>query len=237
MRAVLVTGGSGGIGAAVAQRFAQSGDRVALHYVSNEAGAEVTRRTGPNQSRIDRPGPFGAPRKTSYMSLPPPHAVRAYKPGTVLTVTYPPRRTLQPADSSVLLTVRGLPSWGAILVALVVGGLGMVAGHSGGQYTVGWIFGGIFTIGIVLATLAVRRGSLFTAMVQAPIILTFLVFCTFRFFGGQGTIFSASKIVTSFPVMAVATGVALLLALVRIIAQPLRGAGAPSSAQSYSARG
>lgn len=113
----------------------------------------------------------------------------------------------------------------------------MVAGHSDGQYTVGWIFGTIFTIGIVLATLAVRRGSLFTAMVQAPIILTLLVFCTFRFVGGQGTIFSASKIVTSFPVMAVATGAALLLALVRIIAQPLHGTAARNAEVSFSARG
>lgn len=112
----------------------------------------------------------------------------------------------------------------------------MVAGHSGGQYTVGWIFGAIFTLGIVLATLAVRRGNLFTAMVQAPIVLTLLVFGTFRLFGGQGTIFSASKVVTSFPIMAVATGVALVLALVRIIAQPLRGAGARNTDRSYSAR-
>jgi predicted polyphosphate/ATP-dependent NAD kinase len=61
------------------------------------------------------------------------------------------------------------------------------------------------------------------------------VFGTFRFFGGQGTIFSASKIVTSFPIMAVATGVALLLGLVRIIAQPMR---TPTSGyESYAARG
>jgi hypothetical protein len=111
----------------------------------------------------------------------------------------------------------------------------MVLGHSAGQYTVGWVFGGIFTIGVVLATLAVRRGSLFTAMVQPPILLTLLVFGTFRLFGAQGTIFSASKIVTSFPIMAVATGVALLLGLVRIIAQPMRTPGARYD--SYAAHG
>jgi hypothetical protein len=152
-----------------------------------------------------------------------------------MDVTYPPRRSLQPADSSVLLTVRGVPSWAAILIALVIGAIGMLSGHSHGQYTVGWVFGAIFTVGVVLATLAVRRGSLFTAMVQPPIVLTLLVFGTFRFFGGQGTIFSASKIVTSFPIMAVATGVALLLGLVRIIAQPMR---TPTSGyESYAARG
>lgn len=150
-------------------------------------------------------------------------------------MTYPPRRSLQPADSSVILTLRGLPSWGAVLIGLVIGAVGMVAGHSDGQYTVGWVFGTIFTLGVVLATLAVRRGSLFTAMVQPPILLTLLVFGAFRLFGGQGTIFSASKIVTSFPIMAVATGVALLLGLVRIIAQPMR---TPRTRyESYAARG
>lgn len=150
-------------------------------------------------------------------------------------MTYPPRRSLQPADSSVLLTVRGVPSWGAILIALLVGTVGMLAGHSNGQYTVGWVFGAIFTVGIMLATLAVRRGSLFTAMVQPPIVLTVLVLGTFRLFGGQGTIFSASKIVTSFPIMAVATGVALLLGLVRIIAQPTRTPR--TGRESYAAHG
>ena len=42
MRAVLVTGASGGIGAAVARRFAEAGDRVAVHYGRNRQGAEET---------------------------------------------------------------------------------------------------------------------------------------------------------------------------------------------------
>lgn len=152
-------------------------------------------------------------------------------------MTYQPARTLQPADSSVLLAVRGVPSWGAIVIAVVVGAVGMVLGHSDGQYTVGWVFGIVFVAGIALATLAVRRGSLFTAVVQAPIVVTLLVFFTFRLFGGQGTIFSASKIVTSFPTMAVATGVALLLALVRVIAQPVRPVVAARPRRVSSARG
>jgi NAD(P)-dependent dehydrogenase (short-subunit alcohol dehydrogenase family) len=42
VRSVLVTGASGGIGAAVARRFADAGDRVAVHYAANRAGAEST---------------------------------------------------------------------------------------------------------------------------------------------------------------------------------------------------
>ncbi|MFE4721449.1 SDR family NAD(P)-dependent oxidoreductase, partial [Streptomyces sp. NPDC056728] len=42
MRAVLVTGGSRGIGRAVALAFAHGGDRVAVQYAGNRADAEET---------------------------------------------------------------------------------------------------------------------------------------------------------------------------------------------------
>ncbi|HUG50659.1 MAG TPA: SDR family oxidoreductase [Terrimesophilobacter sp.] len=61
MRAVLVTGASGGIGAAVAQRFAQAGDRVAVHYSINRAGAEETRRSLPGDGHAVVAGDIGEP--------------------------------------------------------------------------------------------------------------------------------------------------------------------------------
>jgi NAD(P)-dependent dehydrogenase (short-subunit alcohol dehydrogenase family) len=64
MRSVLVTGASGGIGAAVARRFAEAGDRVAVHYGANREGAEETLRsldgTGHALIRGDLGEPDGA---------------------------------------------------------------------------------------------------------------------------------------------------------------------------------
>lgn len=128
---------------------------------------------------------------------------------------------MRPADASVLLSVRGVPSWAAILIALAFGAAGIVAGRQGDSYAIGTVFGTIFIAGIVLATLLVKRKSIFTAMVQAPLVMAVLVFGTFRLLAGKGTLISATTIVSSFPIMAIATGVALLLGLVRIIAQPL----------------
>lgn len=61
MRTVLVTGASGGIGAAVAQRFAEAGDRVAVHYATNRAGAEEIRRSLPGGGHAVVAGDLGDP--------------------------------------------------------------------------------------------------------------------------------------------------------------------------------
>lgn len=60
-RTVLVTGASGGIGAAVAHRFAEAGDRVAVHYSRDRDGAEGTRRALPGTGHVLVSGDIGAP--------------------------------------------------------------------------------------------------------------------------------------------------------------------------------
>src|SRR5512139_1111806 len=51
-RAILVTGAARGIGKAVAQAFADSGDRVAIHYRASAQAAEHLRRTLPGDGHM-----------------------------------------------------------------------------------------------------------------------------------------------------------------------------------------
>lgn len=154
-------------------------------------------------------------------------------------VTTSPGRMLRPADCSALLTVRGVASWGAIVIAVVFTGGGMLLSHALGSSATGWLFAVCTVLGVALAAVAVRRGSIFTAMVQAPIVVTVMVFLGYALFGTGSSstkstvVTSGIQVVTNFPVMAVATGVGLLLGLVRIIAQPIRHPGTPSAPRSY----
>ena len=51
-RAVLVTGGSRGIGAAIARAFAEQGDRVAVHFRSAAQAAEAVRASLPGEGHV-----------------------------------------------------------------------------------------------------------------------------------------------------------------------------------------
>lgn len=83
-------------------------------------------------------------------------------------------QTAVPLDQqSVLPTVRGVPWWGAVLLATGITGLGAVIDASGSD-SLGSIYKFCYLVGCVLAALAVRRRALFTAAAQPPLVAFFI---------------------------------------------------------------
>ena len=130
------------------------------------------------------------------------------------------------ADASVLSSVRGWPSWAVILLAL---GL-TLAGTAVDGITTGLLAWGLrigFYLGVLSAALLVRRASIFTAMVQPPLVLVVGIVTGVLLFGPatglRGNVISiASTVINTFPTMAIGTAVAVLIGLIRILAQPMR---------------
>ncbi|MFT4126843.1 MAG: hypothetical protein QM662_11505 [Gordonia sp. (in: high G+C Gram-positive bacteria)] len=76
--------------------------------------------------------------------------------------------TVSRGQQSVLPTVRGVPWWGAVLIAIVVAGIGAII-DAVTHKDLGALFYLSHLIGCVVAALAVRRRALFTAAVQPPL--------------------------------------------------------------------
>lgn len=119
-------------------------------------------------------------------------------------------------------SVPGLPWFGAVLVALVLTVVGAIVGGSSFSDGIPMSLWVCYLGGTVIAVLAVRRQAVFTAMVQPPLIAAVVVFLAAKLFDGQETLFAGLNVVKSFPMMAVGTGIAVVLGLARIAAQPLR---------------
>lgn len=118
-------------------------------------------------------------------------------------------------------SVRGIPFWGAILLAIVctaAGGIYDEVAHG----TIGWGIRIGFLIGAVLAPLAVQRKGIFTAMVQPPLVYLGVTLLLVAMLGGGTFKIRLLGVVDIFPTMAIGTGAAVLLGLIRVLAQPLR---------------
>jgi hypothetical protein len=133
----------------------------------------------------------------------------------------PPSSRPTLANASAIRTVAGIPSWGAVLVALVLTALGAtVDGLASG--TPGWGFRVGFVAGVALAAVLVRRASIFTALVQPPLVMVVVIFIALRLMASERMTITLIKVVNTFPTMVVGTAVAVVLCVIRIFAQPLR---------------
>lgn len=119
-------------------------------------------------------------------------------------------------------TLPGVPWWAVVAIAFVLTVIGAII--AGTDLTAGvpsslWVF---FLAGTILAVLAARRRAVFTGMVQPPLIAAIVVFLGGKVFGGLATFDAGFNVVKIFPMMAVGTGIAVVLGLIRMLAQPLR---------------
>lgn len=125
------------------------------------------------------------------------------------------------AEASVLASVRGWPSWMVIVLALAT----TIAGTAVDGLTTGVLAWGLrigFYLGVVLAALLVRRGSIFTAMVQPPLVLAVGFVIGEKLFTDEGGYAMLIHLVNTFPTMAIGTAAAVVIGLIRILAQPMR---------------
>jgi hypothetical protein len=124
-------------------------------------------------------------------------------------------------NASALVTTPGVPWWGAVLIALVPTtiGLGIDLKSSASVGVLSWV---LTLLGMIAATLAVRRHSVFTAMVQPPLVLALGVVIAYVVMVSTRVLGIGLTLINAFPLMLVATAASLILGMVRIIAQPLR---------------
>lgn len=116
--------------------------------------------------------------------------------------------------------------WGAIVLAVVCTGAGGIYDELVGT-KLGWGIRIGFLVGAALAPLLVQRKAIFTAMVQPPLAYLGIAVLVAALLGGGNFKIRLLGVVDIFPTMAIGTGVAVLLGLIRILAQPLRNARPP----------
>ena len=119
----------------------------------------------------------------------------------------------------------------AVVPALV--GLGLDFARTGSIGVVAWV---LTLLGAVLSVLLVRRHSLFTAMVQPPLVVAFAVIVAYLIVVNRKILGVGLALINSFPLMVIATATALVLGLIRILAQPLRRTSARPAASAQSVR-
>ncbi|MBM9468309.1 DUF6542 domain-containing protein [Nakamurella leprariae] len=134
---------------------------------------------------------------------------------------HPPTARPVAAAASAVTTRPGIHWWVAVLVALVASLLGAaVDGMASGA--LGWGLQIGFVAGVVVAALLIRRDSLFTAMVQPPLVLVVAILVGSTVFAETGLYATALRVVAGFPTMLVGTAAAVVIGVIRIVAQPNR---------------
>jgi hypothetical protein len=127
-----------------------------------------------------------------------------------------------PANRSAHPNLPGVPWWAAVLIAVIATTIGFAFDAGSGSKELGNVFAVMYVVGCVAAVLAVRHSSIFTAVIQPPLILFVLVPASYFLFHGAS--FTGIKdtlinfgypLIERFPLMLFTSAGVLLIGLVR----------------------
>lgn len=135
---------------------------------------------------------------------------------------FPRTRSSVPLDDqSALPSLAGVPGWAAVAIAACAAFLGVLVDGliTGSELTLR--FSVIYVLGCTVAALLVRHRSLFTAVVQPPIILFIAVPSAYIALNGgslslKGMLLNVIPLVNRFPLMLFATTVVMMIGAVRL---------------------
>lgn len=126
------------------------------------------------------------------------------------------------ADRSAHPNLPGVPWWAAVLIAVIATTIGFAFDAGSGNKELGNVFAAMYALGCVAAVLAVRQSSIFTAVIQPPLILFVMVPASYFLF--HGAAFTGIKdtlinfgypLIERFPLMLFTSAGVLLIGLVR----------------------
>ncbi len=129
---------------------------------------------------------------------------------------------MAPANRSAHPNLSGVPWWAAVLIAVIATTIGFAFDAGAGHKELGSVFAVMYALGCVAAVLAVRHASIFTAVIQPPLILfvtvpgAYFLFHGASFTGIKDTLINFGyPLIERFPLMLFTSAGVLLIGLVR----------------------
>ncbi len=126
------------------------------------------------------------------------------------------------ANRSAHPNLAGVPWWAAVLIAVIATTIGFAIDAGSADKELGGVFSALYALGCVAAVLAVRQSSIFTAVIQPPLILfvavpgAYFLFHGASFTGLKDTLINCGyPLIERFPLMLFTSAGVLLIGLVR----------------------
>ena len=144
---------------------------------------------------------------------------------------------------SMIPSVPGVPSWGAVLIAVTFTAVGFAfdAGSGGKELTLA--FAGAYAVGCIAAVVVVRQTSIFTAVIQPPLLLfvsvpgAYFLFHSGAMDGVKDVLINCGyPLIERFPLMFFTSAIVLLVGLVRWYMGMSRRRSAPAETAASESR-